>query len=165
MRQCSPAEWEWNFYKLNYLPGCMLNVFCASRLACVPCTVQVTSQTSSGLHSQSSQKLGKNWLSLKYKQMELFSCTSKSAFELFMYTPFIVQNIYGWVILESPTDVSVTGHPLHMDSGSLVSWGCVYTVLLRFRQHPKTRKHPFHVMLFVVGWTVVSVLTQPDCIS
>ena len=91
MRQCSAAEWEWNFNNPNYVPGCTLNVFCASRLACVPCTVQVTSQTSSGPHSQPSQKLGKSWLSLKCKQMELFSCTSKSAFELFMYTPFIVQ--------------------------------------------------------------------------
>lgn len=61
----------------------VLNAFCASHLACLPCIVQGISQTSSGLHRQASQKLGKNWLSLKYKQMELFM--HFSAFELFMY--------------------------------------------------------------------------------
>lgn len=40
-----------------------------------------------------SQKLRKNWLSLKYKQMGLFSSTSKRAFEVFMYTLFVVQTL------------------------------------------------------------------------
>lgn len=119
-------------------------------------------------HSQSSQKLGKNWLSLKYKQMELFSCTSKSAFELFVYTPFTVQTFVAWLILESSTHVSVTGHNRHINSGSLVSCGCAYCtsiILLNTKTH-KTRKHHFHVTLFVaVACTVFSILTQPNCLS
>lgn len=101
-------------------------VLSASRLACLPRTVQVTSQTSSGLHSRSSQRLGKSWLSLKYKQMELFLCTSKRAFEL-----FIAQTVMTRRFRESSSTrcVSATGRPLRMDSGSLVFF-CFFFILI-----------------------------------
>lgn len=121
LRQCSQAEWDCN--KPDDWLGGILNVFCASHLACVPCIVQVISQTSFGLHSQTSQKLRKNWLSLKYKQMELFSCTSKTVVELFMYTPFIVQTFMtGWFWSSLLMFQWLVAHFTWI----VILWGCIH---------------------------------------
>lgn len=72
----------------------------------------------------------------------------------YVYT-FYSANIYGWIILESSTHVSVTGHPLHIDSGSVAMYILCWHYSDNFH---KTGKYPFRVMLLSGG--PYSILSQ-----